>query len=104
MYRAFHKVWIIKSFTAREEGGRKQKAEQICSEPRLEAKQQCCAKQQELQERSSHPSSGRSLGQAELWAGVRLRSPENKVGRGEGSLDKKTRSQILLLIPPTQPH
>lgn len=84
MYRAFHKVWIIKCFTAREEGGRKQKAEQICSELRLEMKQRRCAKQQELQERNSHPSSGRSLGQAELWARGRLRSPEIKVGGGRG--------------------
>lgn len=65
----FHKVWIIKCFTASEEGGRKQKAEQICSEPRLETKQRSCAKQQELQRRSSHPSSSGSPGQAGLGLG-----------------------------------
>lgn len=50
--------------------GRKQKAEQICFEPRLDMKQRSCAKQQELQRRSSHPSGSRSPGQARQRLGL----------------------------------
>lgn len=88
MYRAFHKVWIIKCFTASREGGRKQKAEQICFEPRLDPKQRSRAKQQELQRRSSHPSGGRSPGQARQRAGLNLSSvrekKKKKKRKGEG--------------------
>lgn len=86
MYRAFHKVWIIKRFTASREGGRKQKAEQICFEPRLDPKQCSRAKQQELQRSSSHPSGGRSPGQARQRAGLSLGTVKQgeKKERGEG--------------------
>lgn len=65
-------------------------------------KQLSCAKQQELQ-RSSHPSGSRSPGQARQRAGLRLSSEKKKKKKEQGE-NKKTGSQIFLLIPPTQPH